>query len=129
MPFRSQKKTRAKAHAPYSGFQVGAAIVTQRGEIFGGCNVENASYGGTNCAERTAIFKAVSEIKKVSIDHVVVVTDQKNPWPPCGFCRQVISEFAHEKTWVHLANLKGIQSSQPFSEVFPSSFTGSHLKK
>ncbi len=126
---KAAQKARLNAHAPYSGYLVGAAIVTAEGKIFSGCNVENASYGGTNCAERTAIFKAVSEIKKLKIAHVIVVTDESNPWPPCGLCRQIISEFANEGAWVHLANLKGIQSSLPFSEVFPSSFSSVNLSK
>lgn len=125
--FASAKKARSKAYAPYSGYLVGAAIVTEKGHIFGGCNVENASYGGTNCAERTAIFKAVSEVGRFQISDVVVITDQKDPWPPCGFCRQVISEFATGKTRVHLANLKGIQQSLDFKDLFPSSFERSHL--
>jgi cytidine deaminase len=127
--YAAAKKVRKRAHAPYSGFFVGSAIVTSAGKIYTGCNVENASYGGTVCAERNAIFKAVSEEGKIQISDVIVITDQKSPWPPCGFCRQVISEFAHAKTTIHLANLKGIQSSLPFSELFPSGFSPKHLKK
>lgn len=126
--FQVAVETRKRAHAPYSGYLVGAGIVTSSGQVFGGCNVENASYGGTNCAERTAIFKAVSEVGKIEISDVVVVTDQDQPWPPCGFCRQVISEFATSKTKVHLANLKGIQAVMPFQDLFPSGFSPQHLK-
>src|SRR5262249_16349756 len=74
---------RLQDHAPYSGFQVGAAIRLSNGEMFSGCNVENASYGGTVCAERVAIWKAVSEKKSIRIADVVVVTDSTSPWPPC----------------------------------------------
>jgi cytidine deaminase len=123
-------KVRDKAYAPYSKYQVGSAIVLKSGEVFTGCNVENASYGGTNCAERTAIFKAVSEKGKIQITDVVVVVDEKEAWPPCGFCRQVISEFAIPgKTKVHLANLKGIQKTLEFSELMPFTFSQKNLKK
>lgn len=80
------------AYAPYSKFRVGAAVLTQSGQIFSGCNVENASYGLTCCAERTAIFKAVAEGER-RIVAVAVHTPTKKPTPPCGACRQVIHEF------------------------------------
>jgi cytidine deaminase len=83
------------AHAPYSHFRVGAAVLLENGEIFTGCNVENASYGLTNCAERTAIFTAVSMLgpANVRIAAVAVVNDHGAPCSPCGACRQVIAEF------------------------------------
>lgn len=82
------------AHAPYSKFRVGAAILLTNGKIFSGCNVENASYGMTNCAERTAIFSAVAQLgPKIEICAVAVVNDHGVPCSPCGACRQVIYEF------------------------------------
>jgi len=87
------------AHAPYSNFRVGAAILLTNGKIFSGCNVENASYGMTNCAERTAIFTAVAELGgKIEIKAVAVTNDQGVPCSPCGACRQVIYEFGPNAT-------------------------------
>ena len=88
------------AHAPYSQFRVGAAILTEGGDIFAGCNVENASYGLTNCAERSAIFAAVSRVgaANVVIRAVAVVNQQSLPCAPCGACRQVIYEFGPDAT-------------------------------
>ena len=87
------------AHAPYSNFRVGAAFLTSKGELFAGCNVENASYGLSNCAERTAIFSAVAELgPKFEIRSIAVVNDQGVPCSPCGACRQVIYEFGPEAT-------------------------------
>ena len=83
-----------RAYAPYSNFRVGAAVLTTDGKIFSGCNVENASYGMTNCAERTAIFSAVAQLgPKLEIQAVAVVNDHGVPCSPCGACRQVIYEF------------------------------------
>jgi len=120
---------RQNAHSPYSKRKVGASLRLKTGEIFSGCNIENASYGGTVCAERVAIWKAVSELGKVEIAEVVVVTDAEKAWPPCGFCRQVLAEFASAKTVVHTANLKGIQKTFKFTELLPESFDSGFLKK
>jgi cytidine deaminase len=96
---RSAKKVMKNAHAPYSKFRVGAAILLSNGKVFCGCNVENASYGMTNCAERTAIFSAVAELgPKIEISAVSVVNDQGVPCAPCGACRQVIYEFGPDAT-------------------------------
>ena len=95
---KAARKAMQHAHAPYSNFRVGAAFLTKRGELFAGCNVENASYGLTNCAERTAIFSAVAELGKFEIRAVAVVNDQGVPCSPCGACRQVIYEFGPEAT-------------------------------
>lgn len=87
------------AHAPYSNFHVGAAILLKNGKIFSGCNVENASYGMTNCAERTAIFSAVAQLgPKIEIRAVAVTNDQGVACSPCGACRQVIFEFGPDAT-------------------------------
>jgi cytidine deaminase len=96
---QSAKKVMKNAHAPYSNFRVGAAILLSNGKIFSGCNVENASYGMTNCAERTAIFSAVAQLgPKIDIRAVSVVNDQGVPCSPCGACRQVIYEFGPDAT-------------------------------
>ncbi len=87
------RRARDKAYVPYSNFSVGAAVETTDGQIFTGCNIENASYGATNCAERTAIFKAVSEGAR-EIRRLAVACTQAEPCMPCGICRQVIAEFA-----------------------------------
>ena len=84
-----------KAYAPYSNFHVGAALLTKSGKIFQGCNVENASFGATNCAERTAIFSAVVNGER-AFKKLVIFVDRKEFTPPCGICRQVISEFSHD---------------------------------
>ena len=94
---QAANKVMNNAHAPYSNFHVGAAILLTNGKVFSGCNVENASYGMTNCAERTAIFSAVAELgPKIEIRAVAVVTEQKVPCSPCGACRQVIYELEVE---------------------------------
>jgi cytidine deaminase len=91
---RAAAKVMKNAHAPYSNFRVGSAILLTNGQIFSGCNVENASYGMTNCAERTAIFSAVAELgPKIEIQAVAVTNDQGVACSPCGACRQVIYEF------------------------------------
>src|SRR5258706_1410460 len=98
---RSAKKVMKNAHAPYSKFRVGAAILLSNGRIFSGCNVENASYGMTNCAERTAIFSAVAQLgPKIEIRAVAVVNDQGVPCSPCGACRQGVYEFRSDATRV-----------------------------
>jgi cytidine deaminase len=96
---QSARKVMKNAHAPYSKFRVGAAVLLSNGKIFSGCNVENASYGMTNCAERTAIFSAVAHFgPKIEIQAVSVVNDDGVPCSPCGACRQVIYEFGPNAT-------------------------------
>jgi cytidine deaminase len=96
---RSAKRAMKNAYAPYSKFRVGAAILLSDGKIISGCNVENASYGMTNCAERTAIFSAVAQLgPRIEIRAVSVVNNQGGPCSPCGACRQVIYEFGPEAT-------------------------------
>jgi cytidine deaminase len=85
------------AYAPYSSFKVGACILTKSGKIFTGCNIENASYGATNCAERTAVFKAVSE-GETEFEKIAVVNSKGGLTQPCGICRQVLSEFMPKGT-------------------------------
>jgi len=94
---QAARRAAENAYAPYSKFYVGAAILTAKGEIFSGCNVENASYGMTNCAERTAIFSAVANSgPKLEIRAVAVINAKDVPCAPCGACRQVIYEFGPE---------------------------------
>jgi cytidine deaminase len=96
---RAAKNVMKNAHAPYSRFRVGAAILLSNGKVFSGCNVENASYGMTNCAERTAIFSAVAQLgPKIEIRAVAVTNDHGVPCAPCGACRQVIYEFGPDAT-------------------------------
>jgi cytidine deaminase len=114
------------AYSPYSTAMVGSAIVMSDGSIYTGCNIENASYGGTICAERVAIFKAVSD-KKLQIEKIYVYT--KEGWPPCGMCRQVMSEFAGPGMEVIIGDYAGKETSINFSDLMPLSFTPAHLKK
>lgn len=96
---QAARRVMKHAHAPYSKFHVGAAILLTNGKIFSGCNVENASYGMTNCAERTAIFTAVAELgPKIEIAAVAVANNQGVACSPCGACRQVIYEFGPDAT-------------------------------
>lgn len=113
---------REKTYSPYSHFGVGAALLCEDGGIYEGCNIENASYGLTNCAERTAIFKAVSEGHK-RFKALVVVADTDGPCSPCGACRQVISEF--EIPYIIMANLKGDYTVVELDELLPFRF-GAH---
>lgn len=122
---------RERAYAPYSHFKVGAVIVNEQDQIFSGCNVENASYGGTVCAERIAIFKAVSEgaLKPGSLKAVVVAAESDQSVAPCGFCRQIIEEFAGPETEVLLSIETGkVAARYKHSELLPYSFNKSHLE-
>lgn len=121
-------EARSKAYVPYSEFQVGAAIITGDDQVYLGCNIENASFGLTNCAERTAIFKAVSEGQK-EIKAIAVVGDTEGPISPCGACRQVIAEFATEDTKIYLANLNGVVKETTISEILPGYFTSKDMEK
>ncbi len=116
---------REHAHAPYSNFRVGAAVRAQSGRIFSGCNVENATYGLTLCAERVAIFKAISEGER-GFDAVAVVADTEALTPPCGACRQIIWEFCGDAEVV-LANLNGKIERYRMSALFPKPFDGKFL--
>ena len=125
--FEAACEAQKHAHVPYSGAYIGAAILMGDDSIYNGCNVENASYGGTVCAERVGIFKAISSGAPKHIKEVLVVSDAEKPWPPCGFCRQVIAEFATEKTLVHITNNIGKIKTFTFPEIFPEAFTPKHL--
>ena len=115
------KRAMTNAYAPYSKFRVGAAVLTSTGRIFTGCNVENASYGMTNCAERTAIFSAIAaDGPKLEIRAVAVVNDRGVPCSPCGACRQVIYEFGPGAT-VFFPGAKGWKQAQ-ITELLPEGF-------
>ena len=117
----SARKAMKNAYAPYSEFRVGAAILTSTGEIFVGCNVENASYGMTNCAERTAIFAAVAQLgPKMKVRAIAVTNDHGVPCSPCGACRQVIYEFGPEAT-VFFQGKDGPQQAH-ITDLLPEGF-------
>ncbi len=119
-------KVRENAHAPFSDFKVGAAIETRSGKIFTGCNVENASYGLTICAERVAIFKAISE-GETEFTKIAVVADTPELTPPCGACRQVIWEFCGDIP-VIMSNLKNETETLQMQELLPRAFDAKFLK-
>lgn len=121
----SAKLAREKAHAPFSKFKVGAAIETASGKIFTGCNIENASYGLTMCAERVAIFKAVSE-GETDFARIAVVADTADLTTPCGACRQIIWEFCADVP-VTFANLEGETETVQMKELFPRAFDSKFL--
>lgn len=110
-----------KAYVPYSHFRVGAALTDEHGNCHTGCNVENASYGATCCAERTAIFKAVSEGSR-QIRQLAVVCDQPEPCMPCGICRQVMTEFAAEDFQLFAAAPDGQYRTYTLEELLPAHF-------
>jgi cytidine deaminase len=121
-------EARTNAYVPYSQFKVGAAVITEDGTIYNGCNIENASYGATNCAERTAIFKAISEGHKI-IKAIAVVGTQSEYTYPCGICRQVIAEFACENVKIILAKSKEEYIVKTLEEILPGAFTKKDLQK
>jgi cytidine deaminase len=119
-------EVRTRAFAPYSNFKVGAAVRTKTGKIYTGCNVESASYGLTVCAERVAIWKAVSEGER-EFTEIAVVADTEKLTPPCGACRQVIWEFCQDIP-VTFANLQGDVETVRMSELLPKAFDTKFLK-
>jgi len=124
---RAASRARARAHAPYSGFAVGAAVLV-RGRIHAACNVENSSYPLSVCAERNAVAMAVAAGAK-SIDAVVVLGGHKRPAPPCGGCRQVLAEFGAAGTPVLYASPKGQRVQTTLGELLPAAFGRSDLAK
>ena len=120
------KNVRELAYTPYSNFKVGAAVRTKDGKIYTGCNVESASYGLTVCAERVAIWKAVSEGEK-EFTEIAIVADTHELTPPCGVCRQIIWEFCGDIP-VIFANLKGNTETVQMSELLPRAFDTKFLK-
>jgi cytidine deaminase len=119
------REARERAHAPYSRFKVGAALKTRTGEIVTGCNIENASYGLSMCAERVAVFKAVSEGLD-DFDVITVVADSKRITPPCGPCRQILWEYCGD-VLVHMSDLRGRSRTMRLADLLPMPFDGGHL--
>lgn len=121
------KEAMKSAYAPYSHFAVGAAVETDDGKVYCGCNIENSSYGATNCAERTAIFKVVSEgYRRITR---IAICDSNNSFAwPCGICRQVMSEFAVEDFYVILED-NGKISNFSLKELLPNSFSSKDMNK
>ena len=114
---------RKSAHAPYSGFKVGAALLCNNGKIFTGCNIENAAYGSTVCAERVAVFKAVSEGVRGFTAIAIAGGDLQNGAPPCGACRQVLAEFADDSLAVLVVKDGGEAFDEyTLGELLPSAF-------
>ncbi|EDS76541.1 cytidine deaminase [Clostridium massiliodielmoense] len=121
-------KYRESAYSPYSNFKVGAAVIMDDGKIYGGCNIENASYGATNCAERTAIFSAVAQGNK-KLKAIALVGDLSTYTTPCGICRQVISEFSDENTEIILIKNENDYKVKKLEDLFPGAFTKGDLLK
>ncbi|MGI8960496.1 MAG: cytidine deaminase [Bryobacteraceae bacterium] len=119
------REVRERAHAPYSGFKVGAAIEDENGRVFAGCNVENATYGLSVCAERAAVLKAISE-GAAKLKRVAVIADTDTLTPPCGACRQILWEFCGDVE-ITLANLTGKQETVSMKQIFPRPFDASFL--
>jgi cytidine deaminase len=122
---RLARQARRRAHAPYSRFKVGAALRTTTGEVVTGCNIENATYGLTLCAERVAVFKAVSEGLK-RFDAIAVVAEGKRLAAPCGACRQILWEFCGD-ILVHMEGSKGQRETRRLSELLPFPFDDRNL--
>lgn len=118
---------RENAYTPYSNFAVGAAILTEKENIFRGCNVENAAYGVTNCAERTAIYSAVAEEGNPEIEAIAVVADTPSFPSPCGSCRQVLVEFNPDME-VILVNITGEEKVTTAAELLPHYFNSGDMK-
>ena len=123
--FAAAEAARKRAYARYSRFHVGAAILCDDGSIIAGCNVENASYGLTLCAERSAISRMVVEGKKLVA--VAIVVDSKVPTPPCGMCRQVMVEFGASTMEVRSRNLEGSEQKYTLAGLLPHAFTPEFL--
>lgn len=120
------QKVYENAYVPYSHFKVGACLITKDDQIFTGVNIENASYGLTNCAERTAIFKAVSEGNR-EFKHIVIAAETDEPISPCGACRQVLVEFCAPTMGVTLVSKNGQLKETTVEELLPYSFTEKQL--
>lgn len=121
---------RKLAYAPYSGYRVGAALLTEDGEIYTGCNIENASYGATNCAERTAFFKAVSEGKR-QFKAIAIAGGKEDPEDyayPCGICRQVMQEFCKDDFQILTAKTEQDYQEYSIKDLLPYGFGGEKLK-
>ena len=128
------KKARERSYSPYSGFRVGAALLTQSGKVYHGCNIENAAYSPTNCAERTAFFRAVyegeREFEKIAVVGALGDREPDETCAPCGVCRQVMMEFCNPETFrIVLANGKDEQLEILLKDLVPYGFGGKNLEK
>ena len=131
---REARAARLRSYSPYSNFQVGAALLTRSGKVYHGCNIENAAYSPTNCAERTAFFKAVSEgereFEKIAIVGAPAGREPDGTCAPCGVCRQVMMEFCDPETFlVVLADGKDRLLELPLKDLLPLGFSGKNLEK
>ena len=116
------KEAMEHAYVPYSHFKVGAALLAKDGRVFKGCNIENASYGATNCAERTAVFKAVSEGCR-EFDAIAIVASSGDLVPPCGICRQFMKEFCDDDFIICMADVNDTYEAHTLAEILPYSFS------
>lgn len=116
------RKTKENAYVPYSKFKVGAALLTKTGNVYTGCNVEIASLGATNCAERTAIWKACSEEGKFQIEKIAITSNDEDYIYPCGICRQVMAEFADDDMILLCTKKNGEYKSIRFGDILPNAF-------
>lgn len=127
---RAAKEAMRRAYVPYSRFQVGAALLDAEGRVHHGCNVENAAYGPTNCAERTALFRAIADGQPAgSFKAIAVIGDTDGPIAPCGICRQVLVELCGPEMPVIMGNLNGQWSISTVAELLPGAFTPLSLHK
>jgi cytidine deaminase len=124
---RAALDAKEKSFSPYSRFRVGAALLTKSGKIYTGCNIENSSFSLTICAERTAVFKAISEGEK-EFSSILIVSDDESYCPPCGACRQVLSDFATDIEII-MVNSKGDELTRTLTELLPLAFDSSYLNK
>lgn len=125
--FKAALEVQKNAYVPYSDFPLGAAVLTEEGEIYTGVNIENASFGLSNCAERSAIFNAVSHGQK-NIKALLLVSSTERPVTPCGACRQVIKEFADDIEIIMMTD-KGKELTMKSSELLPGAFTEEDMEK
>lgn len=120
------EEAKENAYVPYSDFKVGAALLTKKGKVYTGCNVEIASFGATNCAERTAIFKAISEGEK-DFDKIAIASSNDEETFPCGICRQVMVEFGKDIKIILGNSKKNIIKEYTIEQLLPHSFTSSDM--
>lgn len=120
-------KAQKQAYAPYSTKLIGSSVLWSDDSITSGCNIENASYGATVCAERVAIWNGLSENKNRRIKEILVVSPSLPPWPPCGMCRQVIVEFANSEALVHWSDGETLIKTKSLIEMLPESFDNRFL--
>ncbi len=126
--FVKAKEAQKNAYVPYSEFPLGAAVLTEDGSIYNGANIENSAYGLTNCAERSAIFSAVSAGNK-KIEALLLLSSTENPVTPCGACRQVINEFADGEIEIVMMTEQGKELSKSNQELLPGAFSDKSMEK